>query len=126
MKKEMYESLGAFKKLIYDFIKESFQKGEYEIKKERDYYDEDGYVRCFLILGGYSFECSVNKDGYICWHCEKQIKELIKNETIIIETICKDVDEYIKSAEISEADALIKEKERKIAELEAELKRLKE
>ena len=125
MKKETYESLGAFQKLIYDFIKKSFQKGEYEIKKESDYYDEDGYVRCYLILGGYSFECSVNKDGFICWHCEKQIEKLIKNETIITDTICKEVDEYIKSSAISETDALIKDKERKIAELKAELKRLK-
>ena len=118
MKKKDYESLGALQKMIYDFFSESFKKGEYEIELDNYYYGVNEYVGGNLIIGGYKFNCSVNKKNFICWHCDYQLELLLGNVPKLTDTICRKVKAIIREKAVNVKNLRIKE-------LEQELKKLK-
>ena len=118
MKKKDYESLGALQKMIYDFLSESFKKGEYEIELDNYYYGVSEYVGGNLIIGGYKFNCSVNKKNFICWHCDYQLELLLRNVPKLTDTICRKVKAIIREKAVNVKNLRIKE-------LEQELKKLK-
>ena len=122
MEKKSYEGLGALQKKIYDFISAAFKKDEYEIKLKGKEYEPDSYVRGSVIFGGLVFECSFNKGGYISWHCDEYLEELIDGVPRLEKTIALKVKTMIESVAKDERE---EERKRKIAILEEELKRLK-
>jgi hypothetical protein len=81
-------------------------------------FDNNDYVSCTLMFGGYKVRASINKKGYVCWHCDLSLESLIREIP------------HIEKKLVAQANRLIKEneavyKKQRIAELENELAILK-
>ena len=122
MIKEEYERLGALQKIIYDFINNAVESDDYEIRLDTKHY-VNGYVDGALIIGGISIRLAYNKDSYICWLGEEQFKQLVNCIPGLEEKLCNKIAIMVEGA--NEEERAEKKKQR-IAELEEELRQLKE
>lgn len=118
MKKENYEKLGELERIIYDYIWKAFKDGTYELKVNGGIFGDDGYVDGEIIIGGYVIRCSFNKEGYVCWLCEKPIVKILEGIPQL-EKRC-----------VAQVKRIVKEKEnewkkKRVKELQEEIERLK-
>lgn len=118
MKKEDYENLGALEKMIYDYLENALYENSYTIILDVFCFARDGYTSATLMFGGYKIRCSINRGGYVCWHCNETMEKLVRNLP------------HIEKKLVAQANRIIKENEvayrkQRICELEKELEILK-
>lgn len=118
MKKEDYENLGALEKIIFVYLENALHENSYTIKTDEFRYDLNGYVSAILMFGGYKIRCSINRGGFICWHCDDAMSKLMRGLPNIESVLIERANSIIKENEVSY-------KQQRICELEKELAILK-
>lgn len=118
MKREKYEQLGALQKMIYDYLEKALYENQYTLELDKFKFDHNDYVSCALMFGGYKVRVSINKKGYVCWHCDLSLESLLREIP------------HIEKKLVAQASRMIKENEaayrvQRIKELEQELEELK-
>ena len=117
MTKKEYENLGELQKLIYDYIQITVANNQFQVKVEEHFFDNQGYVKATLEMGGCKIPCSINEKGYVCFHTQFIISNLFESKSFEKKLVA------IAKAEIG--NNVKKIKAEKIKALEAEIKRLK-
>ena len=100
---------------IVALITSYVNKGDYQIQLAKYAYGADGYCDGSVTIGGKCFDCSFNKQGYICWF---GMKDIMGAMTELTTKLCNEVNKLI-------AEHQEETKEQRIEELEKELKELK-
>lgn len=118
MKREDYENLGALEKMIYDYLENALYENSYTIILDEFRYDSRNYVSATLMFGGYKIRCSINRGGYVCWHCDDTMEKLMRGLPHIIKKLIAQANRIIKENEAAY-------KQQRICELEKELAILK-
>lgn len=124
--KTEYENLTALQQVVFWPVKDAFLNNDYEIQLDGDEYGSDGYVSGYLIIAGYSVRCSINKAMYICWHDEKFLINILDSVPHLTRKVCAQVKRTMEQKVYDRIEKRVEKKwQRRIAELEAELKQLK-
>ena len=118
MEREDYEKLGALEKMIYDYLENALYENSYTIILDEFRYEPNGYVSATLMFGGYKIRCSINRDDYVCWHCDATMEKLMRGLPHIIKKLIAQANRIIKENEAAY-------KQHRICELEKELAILK-
>lgn len=79
MEQNEIKETGELERMINDYVVKAMSENAYELVFKEDGFDHQGYMAAEMMMGGVTFRCAINQEGYICWFSAEIIGRMIEN-----------------------------------------------